>query len=197
MRFHPSYHLVGTSPLPLDGVSFGGGIQHSPVCGCSVVSCSFSQEKVSTFLLLHHQNNSNYHTIALISHTSKVMLKTLQARLQQYMNQKLQDVQARFRKGRGIRGQIANISWVIEKIREFQKNTYFCFTNYTKAFGSVDHNKLWEILQEMGILDHLTCLLRNLCSGQEATDRHGTTDWFQIGKGVPQGCISSPCLLKL
>ena len=177
------------------GVSFGGGIQHSPVCGCSVVSCSFSKEKVSTFLLLHHQNNSNYHTIALISH--KVMLKTLQARLQQYMNQKLQDVQAGFRKGRGTRDQIANIGWVIEKIREFQKNIYFCFTNYTKAFGSVDHNKLWEILQEMGILDHLTCLLRNLCSGQEATDRHGTTDWFQIGKGVLQGCISSPCLFKL
>ena len=127
------------------------------------------------------------------------MLKTLQARLQQYMNQKLQDVQAGFRKGRGTRDQIANIGWVIEKIREFQKNIYFCFTNYTKAFGSVDHNKLWEILQEMEVSDHLTCLLINLYAGQEATVRtkHGTTDWFQIGKEVRQGCILSSCLFNL
>ena len=103
----------------------------------------------------------NYCTIALISHVSKVMLKILQARLQQYMNQQLPDVQAGFRKGRGIRGQITNIHWVIEKAREFQKNIHFCFIDYTKAFDWVDHNKLWKILKEMGIPDHLTCLLRN------------------------------------
>ena len=137
---------------------------------------------------------SNYRTIALISHASKVMLKILQARLQQYMNQELPDVQVGFRKGRGTRDQIANIRWIIKKARAFQKNIYFCFIDYTKAFGCVDHNKLWKILKEMGIPDHLTCLLRNLYVGQEATVRtgHGTTDWFQIGKGVCQGCISSP-----
>ena len=142
---------------------------------------------------------SNYHTIAPISHTSKVMLKILQARLQQYVNQELKDVQAGFRKGRGTRNQIVNICWITEKAREFQKNIYFCFIDYAKAFGSVDHNKLWEILEEMGILDHLTCLLRNLYAGQEATVRtgHGTTDWFQIGKGVCQGCILSPSLFNL
>ena len=129
---------------------------------------------------------SNYRTIALISHASKVMLKILQARLQQYMNHELPDVQARFRKGRGTRDQIANICWITEKGREFQKNIYFCFTDYTKALDCVDHNKLWKILKEMGIPDHLTCLLRNIYAGQEATVRtgHGTTDWFQIGKGV-------------
>ena len=105
---------------------------------------------------------SNYHTNALISHASKVMLKILQARLQQYMNRELPDVQAGFRKGRGTRYQIANIRWIIEKAREFQKNIYFCFIDYAKAFDWVDHNKLWEILQEMGVQDHLTCLLRNL-----------------------------------
>ena len=112
---------------------------------------------------------SNYHTIALISHTSKVMLKILQARLQQYVNCELPDVQASFRKGRGTRDQIANIRWIIEKAREFQKNNYFCFIDYAKAFDYVDHNKLWKILKEMGIPDHLTCLLRNLYEGQEAT----------------------------
>ena len=111
------------------------------------------------------------------------MLRILQARLQQYVNRELPDVQAGFRKGRGTRDQTANIHW-IEKARAFQRNIYFCFIDYAKAFDCVDHNKLWKILQEMGIPDHLTCLLRNLCAGQESTDRtgHGTTDWFQIGK---------------
>ena len=142
---------------------------------------------------------SNYHTIALISHASKVMLKILQARLQQYMNHELPDVHAGFRKGRGTRDQIANICWIIEKAREFQKNIYFCFIDYTKAFDCVDHNKLWKILKDMGIPDHLTCLLRNLYESQEATVRtvHGPTNWFQIGKGVCQGCILSPCLFNL
>ena len=121
---------------------------------------------------------SNYCTIALISHASKVMLKILQARLQQYVNRELPDVQTGFGKGRGTRDQIANICWIIEKATEFQKNIYFCFSDYAKAFDCVDHNKLWKILQEMGIPDHLTCLLRNLYAGQEATVRtgHGTTD---------------------
>ena len=116
--------------------------------------------------------------------TRDLFKKILQARLQQYVNRELPDVQDGFRKGRGTRDQIANIHWIIEKAREFQKNIYFCFTDYTKAFHSVDHNKLWKILKEMGIPDHLTCLLRNLYAGQEATVRtgHGTTDWFQIGK---------------
>ena len=131
---------------------------------------------------------SNYHTVALISHTSKVTLKILQARLQQHVNHELPDVQAGFRTGRGTRDQIANIQWIIEKGREFQKNIYFCFTDYIKAFDCVDHNKLWKILKEMGIPDHLTCLLRSLYTGQEATLRtgHGTTDWFEIGKGVQE-----------
>ena len=109
------------------------------------------------------------------------------------------DVQAGFRKGRGTRDLIPNIRWIIKKAREFQKNIYFCFIDYAKAFYCVDHNKLWKILKEMGIPDHLTCLLRNLYAGQEATVRigHGTTDWFQIGKGVHQGCILSPCLFNL
>ena len=143
---------------------------------------------------------SNYHTISLISHASKVMLKILsQARLQQYMNRGLPDVQAGFRKGRGTRGQIANIHWVIEKAREYQKNIFLYFTDYAKALDCVDHNKLWKILQEMGIPDHLTWFPRNLYAGQEATVRtgHRTTDWFQIGKGVHQGCIFSPCLFNL
>ena len=115
------------------------------------------------------------------------------------MNCELPDVQAGFTKGRGTRGQIANIHWIIEKAREFQKNIYFCFIDYTKAFHCVDHNKLWKILQEMGTPDHLTCLLRNLYAGQEATVRtgHGTTDWLQIEKEVHQGCILSPCLFNL
>ena len=115
------------------------------------------------------------------------------------MNHELPDVQAGFRKGRGTRDQIANILWIMDKAREFQKNIYFCFIDYAKAFDCVDHKKRWKILQEMGILDHLTCLLINLYAGQEATVRsgHGTTDWFQIGKGVRQGCILSPCLFNL
>ena len=115
------------------------------------------------------------------------------------MSPELSAVQARFRKGRGTRNQIANICWIIEKAREFQKNIYFCFIDYSKAFDCVDHNKLWEILQEMGIPDHLTCLLRNLYAGQEATVKsgHGTSDWFQIGKGICQGCILSLCLFNL
>jgi len=148
--------------------------------------------------------NAQNHTIALISHASKVMLKILQARLQQYVNRELPDVQAGFRKGRGTRDQIANIRWIMEKAREFQKNIYFCTIDYAKAFDCVDHNKLWEILtkkkkkkilQDVGIPDHLTGLLKNLYAGQEATvrTRHGTTDRFKIGKGVHQGCILSPC----
>ena len=126
-----------------------------------------------------------------------VMIST--SRFQQHMNHELPDVQAGFRKGRVTRDQIANIHWIIEKAREFQKNIYFYFIDYAKAFDCVDHNKLWKILQEMGIPSHLTCLLRNLYAGQEATVRtgHGTTDWFQIGKGVPQGCILPPCLFNL
>ena len=125
------------------------------------------------------------------------MFKILQARLQQYMNRELPDVQAGFRKGRGTGDQIANICWLIEKAKEFQKNIYFCFTDYTKAFDCVDHSKLWKILKEMGIPDHLTHLLRNLYAGQEATVRtgHGTTDWFQIGNRVCQGYILSPAYL--
>ena len=127
------------------------------------------------------------------------MLKILQARLQQYVNRELPDFQAGFQNGRGARDQIANIHWIIEKATEFQKNIYFCSTDYAKAFDCVDHNKLLKNLKEMGIPDHLTCLLRNLYAGQEATVRtgHGTTDWFQIGKGVRQGCILSPCLFNL
>ena len=141
---------------------------------------------------------SNYHTIALISHASKVMLKILQARLQQYVNRELPDVQAGFRKDRRTRHQIADNCWIMEKAREFQKNICFCFIDYAKAFDCVDHNKLWKILKEMGIPDHLTCLLRNLHAGQEATVRngHGTADWFQIGKGVCQGYILLPCLFN-
>ena len=127
------------------------------------------------------------------------MLKILQARLQQYMNRTLPDVQDGFRKGRGTRDPIANILWITEKAREFQKNIYFCFIDYAKAFDCVDHNKLWKILKDTGIPDHLTCLLRNLYAGQEATDRtgHGTTDWLQIGQGVSQCCILSLCLFNL
>ena len=121
------------------------------------------------------------------------MLKILQASLQQDVNRELPDVQAGFRKGRRSRDQIANICWIMEKAREFQKKIYFCFIDYAEAFDCVDHNKLWKILQEMGIPDHLTCLLRNLYVGQEATVRtgHGTMNWFQIGKGECQGCILS------
>ena len=141
---------------------------------------------------------SNYHTITLISHASKVMLKILEARLQWYANWEFPDVQAGLRKGTGTRDQNANIHWIKEKARGFQKNIYFCFIDYAKAFDCVDHNKL-ENFKEMGIPDHLICLLSNLYAGQEATvrTRHGTIDWFQIGKKVPQGCILSPCLFNL
>ena len=119
-------------------------------------------------------------------------------KLQQYVNHEIPDVQAGFRKGKGTRDQIVNISWIIEKTIQFQKNIYFCFIDYAKVFDCVDHNKLWKILKEMGIPDHLTCLLRNLHASQGVTVRtgHGTTDWFQIGKGVHQGYISSPCLFN-
>ena len=127
------------------------------------------------------------------------MLKVLQARLQQYMKSELPDIQAGFRKGRGTRDQIANICWIIKKAKEFQNNIYFCFIDYAKAFDCVDHNKLWKILKEMGIPDHLTCLFRNLYAGQKATVRtgYGTIGWFQIRKGAHQGCILSPCLFNL
>ena len=126
------------------------------------------------------------------------MLKILQARLQQYVNCELPNVQDGFRIGRGTRDQIVNIRWIMEKATEFQKNIYFCFIDYAKAFDCVDHNELWKILKEMGIPDHLICLLRNLYAGQEATVRtgHGTTHCFQIGKDVRQGCILSPCLFN-
>ena len=159
--------------------------------------------KRSVFIPIPKKGNakecSNYCTIALISHSSKVKLKILQARLQQYVSCELPDVQAGFRKGRGTRGQIANIHWIIEKAREFHKNIYFCFIGYAKAFDCVDHNNLWKTLQEMGVPDHKTCLLRNLYAGQEATirTRHRTAEWFQIRKGVHQGCILSPCLFNL
>ena len=145
--------------------------------------------KRSVFIPIPKKDNakecSNYHTSALISHASKVMLNTLQAGLQQYVNRELPDVQAGFRKGRGTRDQIANIQWIMEKAKEFQKNIYFCFIDYAKPFDCVDYNILWKILQEMGIADFLTCLLRNLYSGQEATVRaeHRTMDGFKIGKG--------------
>ena len=138
--------------------------------------------KRSVFIPIPKKGNakecSNYCTIALISHASKVIHEILEARLQQYMNREIPDVQAGFRKNRGTRDQIATICWIMEKAREFQKNIYFCFIDYAKASDCVDLNKLWKILKEMGIPDHLTCLLRNLYAGQEATVRtgHGTTD---------------------
>ena len=140
---------------------------------------------MSVFIPIPKKGNvkecSNNCTIALISHTSKVICKTLQARLQQYMNQELPDIQAGFRKGRGTTDQIANICWIMEKAREFQINIYLCFIDDTTAFDGVDQNKEWKILNKLGISDHLTCLLRNLYVGQEATvrTRHGTTDWFK------------------
>ena len=158
-------------------------------------------EKVSFFIPIPKKGNakecSNYCTIALMSHATKVMLKILQARLQQYMNREL-DVQAGLRKGRGTRDQITNIQWIVKKARKFQKNIYFCFIGYSKAFDCVDPTN-WKILQEMGMPDHLTCLLRNLYAGQEATVRteHGATDWFRIGKGVRQGYILSSYLFNL
>ena len=159
--------------------------------------------KRSVFIPIPKKGNSkecsNYQTVVLISHASKAMLKILQVRLQQYVNQEIPDVQARFRKGRGRRDQIANIRWITEKAREFQKNIYFCFTDYAKAFDCVDHNKVWKILKEMRIPDHLACLLRNLYAGQEATVRtgHETMDCFKIRKGIHHGCILSSCLFNL
>ena len=125
------------------------------------------------------------------------MLKILQTRLQQYMNHELSDVQAGFRKGRGTRDQIAHIHWITKKAREFQKNIYYCFIDYAKAFDCVDHHKLWKILKEMGMPDHLTCLLRNMYAGQEATVRtgHGTPDWFQIGKQYAKAVYCHPVYL--
>ena len=158
--------------------------------------------KRSVFIPIPKKGNakecSNYCTTALISHASKVMLKILQVRLQQYVNHELPDVQASFRKHRGTRDQTVNICWIIKKAREFQKNIYFCFIDNAKAFDCVDHNKVLKILKEMGIPDDLTCLLRNLYAGQEATvrTRQETTDCFQIGKGVRQDCIWSPCLFN-
>ena len=145
-------------------------------------------------MLKNAQTTTQLHS----SHTL-VMTKILQARLQQYMNRELPDVQLGFRKGRGTRDQIANICWITEKAKEFQNIIYFCFIAYAKLFDCVDHIKLWKILKDKGIPDHLTYLLRNLFAGQDATVRtgHGTTDWFQIGKGVRQGCILSPCLFNL
>ena len=159
--------------------------------------------KRSVFITVPKKSNakecSNYHTVAHTSHASKEMLKILQARLQQYVNRELPDVQAGFGKGRGTRNQIVNIHWIMEKAKEFQKNIYFCFIDYAKVFDRVDHLKLWKILKMMGIPDHFTCLLRNLYASQEATVRigHGTTDSFQIRKGVNQGCILLLCLLNL
>ena len=155
--------------------------------------------KMSVFILIPKKGNakksSDYYTIAFISHTGKVTLKILQARLQEYVNCELPFGEAGFKNGSRTNVQISNICWIIKKERKFQKNTYFCFTDYAKAFDCADHDKLWKILKEMGRPDHLTCLLRNLYAGQEATVRsgHGTTDSFQIGKGVHQGCLLSPC----
>ena len=156
--------------------------------------------KKSVFIQISKKGNakecSNYHTITLISHASKVMLKILQARLQQYMNRELPDVQAGFRKGRGTRDQIANICWIIETAREFQENIYFCFTDYAKAFDCVDHNKLWNILKEMGIPDHLIGLLKPVCGSRSNSQNHTWNQWLKIEKGVSQGCILSQCLFN-
>ena len=158
--------------------------------------------KRSVFVPISQKGNvkecSDYHTIALISHASKVMLKILQARLQQYANHELPDVQLGFRKGRETRDRIANICWITEKAREFQKNIYFCFIDYTKAFDCVDQNKL-EHSSRDGSTRPLFLSPRNLSVGQEATVRtgHKTTGWFKIGKEVRQGCILSPCLFNL
>ena len=158
--------------------------------------------KRSGFISIPKKGNANecskYCTVAFISYTSKVMLKIPQAKFQQYVNCELPDVWTGFRKGRGTRDQIANIRWIIEKAREFQKNIYFCFIDYAKAFDCVDHNKLWKVLKEMGIPDHLTCLLKNLYADQEATVRtlYGITGWFKIEKEVQKGCLLSPCLFN-
>ena len=156
---------------------------------------------MSVFIPIPKKGNpkecSNYRTMALISHDSKVMLKIFQARLQQQVNRELSDVQAGLRKGRGTTDQIANICWIIEKAREFQKNIYFCFIDYAKAFDCVDYNKLWKILKEMGIPEYLTCLLRNLYAGQGATVRsgNGTIDWFQQEKEYVKAVYCHPAYL--
>ena len=157
---------------------------------------------MSVFIPIPKKGNpkecSNYRTIALISHATKVMLKILQTRLQQYMYHELPDVQVGFRNDRGTRDQIANICWIIEKSRELQKNIYFCFIDYVKAFNCVDHNKLWNILKEMGIPDHLTCLLRNLYAGQEATVS-SVEDWESFSSRDDMGCTehSSTCSTEI
>ena len=157
--------------------------------------------KRSVFIPIPKKGNakecSNYRTTALISHASKVMLKILQARLQQYVNHELPDVEAGFRKGRGTRDQISNIRWIMEKPREFQKNIYFCFTNYAKAFDCVNHNKLWKILRDGNTRPPYLSPEKPVCRSRSNRTRHGTTDWFQIGKGVCQGYILSPCLFNL
>ena len=159
--------------------------------------------KRSVFIPIQKTGNakecSNYCTISFISHAKKVMIKTLQAMLQQFVNWEFPDVQVGFRKGRGTRDEIANICWIIEKAREFYICIYFCFNDYTKVFDHVDHNKLWKILKEMEIPDHLTSLLQNLYARQGTTVRreYGTMNWFKIGKGVHQGCILSPCFFNL
>ena len=182
-------------PVELFQILKGGAVKvlHS-ICQQIWKTQQWPQDwKMSVFIPIPNKSNvkecSNYCTIALISHASKVMLKILQVRLQQYVNRELPDIQAGFRKDRGTRDQIANICWIMEKAREFQKNIYFCFTDYVKAFDCVDHNKLWKMLKEIGIPDHLTCLLRKLYADQEATVRTGdeTTGCFQIRKGVCQG----------
>ena len=172
-----------------------------PICQQIWKTQQWPQEwKRSVFIPIPKKGNAKecsvYCTITLISHASKVMFKILQVRLQQYVNHELPDVQAGFRKGRGTRNQIANIHWIIEKAREFQKNIYFCFIDYATAFDCVDHNKL-ENLKEMGMPDHPTCLLRNLFAGQEATVRtgHGMTDWFQIGKEYVKAVYCHPANL--
>ena len=157
--------------------------------------------KRSVFIPIPKKGNakeySYYHTISLISHAIEVMLKIFQVRLQQYVNWEIPDVQARFREARGTRDQIASIRWIIEKARKFQKNIYICFIDYVNAFDCVDHNKLRKILREMGMPDHLTFVLRNLYTGQEATVRtgHGTTDWFQIEKEYSKTVYCHPAYL--
>ena len=138
---------------------------------------------------------ANHQTIAFISQVSKVLLKILHAKLQHDANQELPDVQAGFQERRGTRDQVANICWVIEKAREFQKNVYLYFIDYTKAFDCVDHNKLWKTLKEMGLPDHLTCLEKPVCGPRNNRTLYGTTDWFKIKKGV-QDCLLSPCLFN-
>ena len=177
----------------------GSGFQQADLFTCSIYSpfdclvlCAVLRFSSPYFVSSEHY--SSFELIinkALDLWVGHVFRATFQARLQQYVNHEFPDVQAGFRKGRGTTDQIVNICWIMKKGREFQKNICFCFIDYAKAFDCVDHNKLWKILQEMGIPNHLTCLLRNLYAGQEATVRtgHGTTDWFQIGKGVRQGCI--------